>query len=102
MSFDKKKFEKDIKTIIKSGKFSLGLKEATKSLKGVKLLIYSNSLKDNEVEELKNQCRSSSVPTYAYPGSSFSLGLMCGKPFKVSVISVRSIIDTNLSLLGGK
>lgn len=87
---------------MKSGKYSLGLKESTKSLKGVKLLIYTNSLKEKDVEDLKNQCKSSSVPIYAYPGSSSSLGIMCDRPFKVSVISVRSAIDSNLSLLGGK
>lgn len=101
MDLDRKKFEKDIKMIIKTGKYTIGLKETTKSLKGVKLLIYSNSLKDYQIELLKKQCKKLSVPVLAYPDSSSSLGIMCNKPFKVSVLSIRSAGDNIISSLGG-
>jgi large subunit ribosomal protein L30e len=99
MSLDEKMLEKPLKAILKTGKYSLGMKEASKSLKSVKLLIYSDSLDEMHVSKLKRACVASSVPTIAYSGSSVTLGRLCGRPFKVSVLSVRSANEEDLAPL---
>ncbi|MFQ6134204.1 MAG: ribosomal L7Ae/L30e/S12e/Gadd45 family protein [Nitrososphaerales archaeon] len=96
---DEKLLEKALKAVVKTGKYTLGLKEATKSLKSVKLLIYSDSLDEEVVSKIERSCKWSSVPTIAYPGSSVALGRLCGKPFRVSVISVRSAGDMDITPL---
>ncbi len=96
---DEKMLEKALKTVVKTGKYTLGLKEVTKSLKGVKLLVYSNSLDEATVSKMEGLCSASSVPTVAYSGSSVELGRLCGRPFRVSVISVKSAGDVDITPL---
>ncbi|MEE9585810.1 MAG: ribosomal L7Ae/L30e/S12e/Gadd45 family protein [Nitrososphaerales archaeon] len=99
---DEKLLQKALKTIVKTGKYTLGLKEGTKSLKSVKMLVYSDSLEDEIVSKIERACKRSSVPTIAYPGSSVALGRLCGKPFRVSVVSVRSTGDMDITPLINK
>ena len=88
-----------MKAIVKDGKYDLGVKESLKSLKSTKLLVYSDSLDEATISNIEKSCKKSSVPTIAYPGSSMTLGLICGKPFKVSSISVKSTGDADISVL---
>ena len=98
-NIDEKMFEKIMRGIIKDGKYDLGLRESMKSLKGVKLLIYSNNIDKTAILKIEESCKKLSVPTIAYPGSSMALGIICGKPFTVSVISIRSTGDIDISAL---
>tara|TARA_B100001971_G_C18161507_1_gene521643 strand:+ start:268 stop:531 length:264 start_codon:yes stop_codon:yes gene_type:complete len=84
---------------MRDGKYDLGVKESAKSLKNVKLLVYSNNLDKVVISKIEKSCKKLSVPTVAYPGSSMMLGQICGKPFKVSAISMRSIGDADISPL---
>ncbi len=96
---DEKLLQKVLKSVVKNGKYTLGFKEATKSLKSVKMLIYANSLDDDITSKIETLCKSSSVRAIAYPGSSVALGRLCSRPFKVSVISVRSAGDVDITSL---
>lgn len=96
---DEKIFRKTMKAIVKNGKYELGLKESMKSLKNVKLLVYSDNLDEVTISRIEKSCKKSSVPTIAYHGSSMTLGHICGKPFKVSSISVKSTGDADISTL---
>tara|TARA_B100000315_G_C14246924_1_gene437888 strand:- start:88 stop:363 length:276 start_codon:yes stop_codon:yes gene_type:complete len=88
-----------MKAVVKNGKYDLGLKESMKSLKNVKLLVYSDNLDEVTITKIEKSCKKSSIPTIAYPGSSMTLGHICGKPFKVSSISVKSTGDADISTL---
>ena len=98
-NIDEKIFRKTTKAIVKDGKYEIGLKESMKSLKNAKLLVYSDNLSELTISKIEKSCKKSSVPTIAYSGSSMTLGHICGKPFKVSSISVKSTGDTNISAL---
>jgi len=98
-NIDEKMFQKTMKAIVKNGKYEIGLKESMKSLKNAKLLVYSDNLSELTISKIEKSCKKSSVPTIAYSGSSMTLGHICGKPFKVSSISVKSTGDTNISAL---
>ena len=98
-NIDEKLFRKTMKVIVKDGKYDLGVKESLKSLKSTKLLVYSDSLDEATISNIEKSCKKSSVPTIAYSGSSMTLGLICGKPFKVSSISVKSTGDADISAL---
>lgn len=94
-----KQLQKIMRSIIKNGKYDLGLKEATKSLKNAKLLIYSSDIEKSIISNIEDSCKQLSVPVIAFPESSMALGRICGRPFKVSVISVKSTGDTDISSL---
>ncbi len=94
-----KELQKIMRAIAKSGKYDVGLKESFKSLNNVKLLIYSSDLDKTNISNIEDSCKKSSVPVIAFPGSSMALGRVCGKAFKVKVISVRSTGDTDISSL---
>lgn len=94
-----KQLHKIMRSIIKNGKYDLGLKESTKSLKNVKMLIYSSDIEKSVISNIEDSCKQLSIPVIAFPESSMALGRVCGKPFKVSVISVRSTGDTDISSL---
>ncbi len=96
---DEKMLEKTLQNILKTGKYTFGLKESTKSLKSVKLMIYANSLDAKTISDLESSCATASVPALAFSGSSMALGRLCNRPFKVSVISVKSAGEADLTPL---
>ncbi len=94
---NEKQIEKTLKAIMKIGKYTVGLKESTKSLKNAKLLVYSDSLDNEIIAKIKKSCKSSSIPAISFSGSSVALGRLCGKPFRVTAMSVRSAGDIDLT-----
>ena len=99
VELDEKLLERALKSVAKTGKYSLGLRETMKSLKGVKLLVYSSSLDKEDVSKIEKACSELSVPTIRYPKTSVSLGRICDRPFKVSVMSVKVPGDVDISPL---
>jgi large subunit ribosomal protein L30e len=78
--------EISLKKILATGKVSMGIKEAIKSKKKgeVKLFIVANDCpQKNEISEIAKD-----VPIYNFNGNSINLGLACGKPFGISILSV--------------
>ena len=51
-----------LQTAVKTGKFIAGLEEASQSLKGSKLVIYSTMMSSTKVNRIVEACRSASVP----------------------------------------
>lgn len=94
-----KLFEKVIKDAISSQKYKSGQKEVSKSVKGSKLIIISKSISSDYIEYITNQAKSHEVPIIEFDGNSIELGKACGRPYRISVISLRAISDNDLSLL---
>lgn len=101
---DDKSIELFIKAAMKSGKVVLGRHSSLKAIKGSKVIIASSSLPSSELNGLQDACRSSDVPLVKYQGSSAKLGAAVGKPFPVTVLSVKSAGDADLRkfLAGGE
>lgn len=96
---DEKMIEKTLQNILKTGKYTFGLKESAKSLKSVKLMIYANTLDAKIISTLESSCVAASVPTLAYDGSSMALGKICNRPFKISAMAVKSAGEADLTPL---
>ncbi|MEM3382961.1 MAG: 50S ribosomal protein L30e [Nitrososphaerales archaeon] len=94
-----KDLEKILRTVIKTGKYILGVKEVSKSIKGSKIIIYSSFLSKDKVLEIVNACKSLSIPFIEFKGTSVELGRVCGKPFPISAIAIKSPGDADLSPL---
>lgn len=85
-----KKLEKIAREAISSKKFKAGTREVMKSIKGTKLLIISESMEQKLKEKLETQASNSNVPLYYFRGNSLQLARLCGVPYRVSAISLKT------------
>lgn len=94
-----KLFEKVVKDAISDQKYKTGQREVSKTIKNSKLIIVSKSVSPEYNKDIANQAKLHEVPIIEFDGNSVDLGKACGKPYRISVISIRSISDNDLSLL---
>ena len=94
-----KNLEKILRTVIKTGKSIIGAKEVSRFIKGSKVIIYSSSLSKDWISEVENTCKSLSIPFIEFKGTSVDLGRICGRPFPVSTISIKSPGEGDISSL---
>jgi large subunit ribosomal protein L30e len=86
--------------IVKSGKYVIGLREVQKSVRGSKIIIYSKKIpQQDKLKQLIEACKAANVPTLAFDGTSFELGNLCGKRFRVSALAVKAAGDVDLTPL---
>lgn len=93
---DRRLLEKTLSKAVATGRCIFGLKEVSRSLRGSKLVVYSSSFPNEKLEEFIKKCKALSIPVVAYEDTSFSLGRVCGKPFRISVMSVKSSGEADL------
>ena len=89
--------EKVLKDAMSANKYKCGTKEVLQSMKGSKLIMLSNSLKSESKLKLEEQAKSYKVPLYAFDGDSLKLGKLCNKPFRISVIALKSGTDAEIN-----
>lgn len=80
---------KELKVAINTGKveigFKVGLKTANK--KKAKLIVIAANAPDEIAAKIKASA-GSETPLYKFPGSSWELGGVCGKPYPVSILAI--------------
>jgi len=83
--------DKAIASAVKTGKVFFGANYAIKSAKlgRTKLIIVASNCPENVMDDIKYYSGFSGVPVVIYKGSSIDLGVMCGKPFMVSALTIR-------------
>ena len=91
-----KLLEKVIKDAVEDGKCSFGSKEAISSIKNSKLVVLSHSVPEKMLQKIQQAAKTSKVSTLNYNGSSVELGRLCGTQFRISVVSLMTLSDTNL------
>lgn len=79
---------KELKVAIKTGKVEVGHKVGLKTLgkKKAKLVVVSANTPIDLVSKIK--AAAGDIAVYTYPGSSWDLGGLCGKPFPVTTVTV--------------
>ena len=79
---------KELKVAIKTGKVEVGYKVSLKTLakKKAKLVVVSANTPTDLISKIK--ATSGEIPVYTYPGSSWELGGLCGKPFHVTTVTI--------------
>ena len=85
-----KRIEKITREAISSNKYKAGSKEVMKSIKGSKLVIISDSMAKRLKDKLENQASTLKVPIYHFRGNSLQLARLCGAPYKISAISLKT------------
>jgi len=88
---------KAIKDAISSSKCKIGRKEVLHHTKNSKLIVCSTSLPASVRKEIEETATSARIPIYDFDDTSVQLGRLCNKPFRVSVISIDTASDSDVS-----
>jgi large subunit ribosomal protein L30e len=90
--------DKAISTAVKTGKVVLGANEALRSAKAGKgRLIFVASNTPLELrEDIEYYGKLSEVPVVAYKSNSVDLGMVCGKKFAVTALTVKEAGDSDI------
>jgi large subunit ribosomal protein L30e len=94
---------REIRQAITSGKVILGSDKGLKSLKLGQAKLVILALNCNEIvrADVERYAKLASIPIHVYPGDSTELGLACGKPFLVNVMTVLDPGSSNILNIGG-
>jgi large subunit ribosomal protein L30e len=91
--------EKAIKDAVEDDKCSFGTKEALSSIKNSKLIVLSHSVQPTMTQKIVEAAKNAKMQTLNYNGSSVELGRLCGTQFRISVVSLKTLSDTNLKAI---
>jgi len=93
-----------IQVAVRSGKVRMGFREAVRLLKtgGARLIVLSGNCPEELRDEVVYYCRLAGVPFIVFPGSSWDLGAICGRPHMVAVLTVLDPGDSDIVELAGR
>ena len=83
-------FERALKDLLKTGSYYIGSKRTLKALKNgeAKMVILAENTPPLLKKKALYYAKIGGVPVYVYKGTSMDLGLLAGKPFRISMIAV--------------
>ena len=89
---------KAISTTVKTGKILFGTNNAIENAKTrkAKLIIVASNCPQKIRGDIEYYCKLSNIPVTIYKGTSIDLGAVCGKPFKVSALTIRETGDSDI------
>lgn len=99
----KPELEREIKNVVRTGKYILGSKRSLRAMltgKARAVIIAEKVLPTVEADVL-HYAKLGGLPVVRYPGTSYELGLLCGKQFPVSVIAILDFGESRLSEVVG-
>lgn len=79
---------KELKITLSTGKVEIGYKVGLKILgkNKAKLVVVSSNMPESLLKKIQKAAEG--IPLYKFPGSSWDLGGLCGKPFPVTTVAV--------------
>jgi large subunit ribosomal protein L30e len=85
--------------VVKSGKYSLGLKSTLRALRDGKALVVliADNCPQLEKSQLEYFALLAKTPVHSFAGNNNNLGTACGKLFGVSVMTILDAGDADLS-----
>ena len=83
--------KKLVKDSVKEGRVVIGYNRVIKELKTRKprYIVSSKNIPKSMMENIIHNAKISKVEVLEYPEDSLNLGLICGKPFPVSVLAIK-------------
>ena len=91
-----KQLEKALTDAIKARKRVIGTKQIASTIKDSKLVVISRSVPTLSAKKIEETAQNNSVPLVHFNDTSLILGKLCGLPFRVSVISLNTLSNTNI------
>ncbi|NHV46084.1 MAG: 50S ribosomal protein L30e [Candidatus Methanomethylicota archaeon] len=79
---------KELKIAMSTGKVEIGFKTSLKAInnKKAKLIIVASNIPEKMKSKIEAKCNN--VPIYIFPGTSWELGSVCGRPHMVSTVAI--------------
>jgi large subunit ribosomal protein L30e len=84
------RIEKLSREAISLNKYRAGSREVMKSVKGSRLIIISDSMVSSLRDMLERDADALNVPVYHFRGTSLQLARLCGAPYRISAISLKT------------
>ena len=88
--------EKLLRDARKEDKLTMGSKQVLNSIKNSKLIVLSQSVKKEMIEQIESDAKKEKIPLVNFQGTSVALGRLCGLQFRISTISFTSIDDASI------
>ena len=88
--------EKSLRDARKEDKLIMGAKQVLSSIKNSKLVVLSQSVKKEMIEQIESDAKKEKIPLVNFQGTSVALGRLCGLQFRISTISFTSIDDASI------
>lgn len=88
--------EKSLRDAHKEDNLTMGAKQVLNSIKNSKLIVLSQSIKKEMVEQIESDAKKEKIPLVNFQGTSVALGRLCGLQFRISTISFTSIDDASI------
>ena len=88
--------EKLLRDARKEDKLTMGAKQVLSSIKNSKLIVLSQSIKKEMIEQIESDAKKEKIPLVNFQGTSVALGRLCGLQFRISTISFTSIDDASI------
>ncbi|MDE1865625.1 MAG: 50S ribosomal protein L30e [Candidatus Micrarchaeota archaeon] len=88
----------DIRLAVDSGKAVFGVKESIDSMMAsrAKAVIVASSNKRDRINDIMHLAKLSEVKVIVFQGNPMNLGVVCGKPYSVSVLSIMEPGSSNI------
>ncbi len=90
---------REIRQAVAAGNVIIGANKSLKILKrgGAKLVVVASNCSSEILADVKRYAEMGNVPVHVFDGDSEDLGLACGKPFLVSVLTILGGENPSLS-----
>jgi large subunit ribosomal protein L30e len=94
--------EREIKNLMRTGKFILGTRKSLKALLlgRAKAVVVADKILPAIEADVVHYARLGGVLVIKFPGTSYELGLACGRQHPVSVIAILDFGESRLSEVG--
>ncbi len=98
MSMEKGELDRAVEIVMRTGKVEWGWKKVKKAVVrgGVELVIVAENSPKTERDELGYYATLGGIPVVEYPGSSWELGEVCGRPHMIMALVIRDMGDSKL------
>ncbi len=82
--------ERELKNLIRTGKYTLGTNSTIRVIASgkAKMVVIAENAPPELRERAIYYANLGKVPIYIFKGTSQDLGIICGKPFKISMLAV--------------
>ncbi len=82
--------EGEIKQVLKSGKYILGYRKSIRAIKTGKAraVVIASKIPKWMEDDVVYYAKLGDIPVIKFKGTSYELGMVCGKPFPVAVMAI--------------
>jgi len=96
--------EGEIKQVLKTGKYILGYRKSIRAIKTgkAKAVVIASKIPKWMEDDVTYYAKLGDIPVIKFKGTSYELGMVCGKPFPVAVMAILDPGTSRIIELAGE